>query len=73
MSVYSITYIYRSITFDRKCYLLPITSLYEMSYIVARKKVSWTLLWTLRTIYNQFTYICWPFWIIFYHLQVKLI
>jgi hypothetical protein len=31
----SVTYIYRSITFNKKCYLLPITSLYEMADIVA--------------------------------------
>jgi hypothetical protein len=47
--------------FVRKCYLLPIASLYEMADIVATKHVSWTLFWTLRTVYNQFSYIFWPF------------
>jgi hypothetical protein len=52
-----VTYIYRSTMFDGKCYLLPIASLYEMADIVATEQVFWALLWTLRTIYNQFTYI----------------
>jgi hypothetical protein len=60
-----VTYINRSITFDRKHYLLPIVSLNEMADIVATEQVSWTLLWTLRTIYNQFNCIFWPCLIIF--------
>jgi hypothetical protein len=61
----SATYIYRSITFNEKIYLLPIANLYEMADIVDTKQVARALLWTLRIIYNQFTYIFWPFWIIF--------
>jgi hypothetical protein len=60
-----VAYIYRSIVFDGKCYILSIASLYEMVDIVAIEHVSWTLLWTLRTIYNQFVCISWPCLIIF--------
>jgi hypothetical protein len=51
--------------FNGKSYLLPIANIYEMVDIVATEQVFWTLLWTLRIIYNQFTCIFWSFWIIF--------